>query len=95
VETCRHFALWCFYERKLKTSSIKTYLAGLKFAQHIKGLQSDHLAGDTILSILLKGLTHESLASEKSPTLRVMTFPLLLILGHKIANSPWKPLSNR
>jgi hypothetical protein len=95
VATCRHFALWCFYERKLQTSSIKTYLAGLKFAHHIRGLPSDHLTGDSILAILLKGLTHEALTTAKSPTRRVMTFPLLLILGHKIAVSPWKPLSKQ
>ena len=95
IETIRHFALWCFHERKLQTSSIKTYLSGLKFAHQIKGLSSKHLDNDDILSLLLKGLTHRSLTTAKSPTRRVMTFSLLLTLGHKIANSPWVPLSKQ
>jgi hypothetical protein len=95
IETLRHFALWCFQERKLQTSSIKTYLSGLKFAHHIKGLSSKHLDKDEVLALLLKGLTHRSLLTAKSPTRRVMTFSLLLTLGHKIANSPWTPLSKQ
>jgi hypothetical protein len=43
----------------------------------------------------LKGLTHRSLVTAKSLTRRVMTFSLLLTLGHKIANSPWVPLSKQ
>jgi hypothetical protein len=66
-------------------------LAAIKFAHHIKG----HLTGDAILSVLLKGLTHKGLTLAKSPTRRVMTFPLLLILGHKIANSSWNLLSKQ
>lgn len=95
IETCRHFVLWCAQERKLQTSSIKTYLSALKFAHHIKGLSSAHLDNDAILSLMFKGLTHKALSTAKSSTRRVMTFPLLLSLGHKIASSTWDPLSKQ
>jgi hypothetical protein len=95
VETVRHFALWCFYEKNLQTSSIKTYLSALKFAHQIKGLSPKHIKDDEILPMLLKGMVHVGLPSAKSPTRRVMTFSLLLTLGHKIATSPWEPLSKQ
>jgi len=93
--TCRHFALWCFSERNLKPSSIRTYLAALKFAHRLKGLPSNHLEDDSILSLILKGLTHEALSVPSSPTRRVMTFSLLLTLGDRIAASSWDPLAKQ
>jgi len=94
-EVCRHFALWCFSARGLKPASIRTYIAALKFAHHIKGLSSAHLKKDSILTLIMKGLTHESLSHQKSPTRRVMTFSLLLTLGDRIAASNWDPLDKQ
>ena len=94
-ETCRHFAIWCVTTRNLKSSSIKSYIAALKFTHHLKGLCSKHLNDDPILSLILKGITHQSLDTPKSPTRRVMTFSLLLTLGDKIAATNWDPLSKQ
>jgi hypothetical protein len=63
--TCRHFAIWCASVRKLKPSSIRTYLAALKFAHTIKGLSSTHLKSNPILAMIIKGITHDSLLLQK------------------------------
>jgi hypothetical protein len=93
--TCRHFAIWCATARKLKPSSIRTYLAALKFVHNIKGLPFDQLKSDPILAMIMKGITHDSLLTQKSPTRRVMTFSLLLVLGDKIAKTGWDPLAKQ
>jgi hypothetical protein len=79
----------------LQPSSIKTYLASIKFAHGLKGLNADHLSNDSILSTIMKGLAHESLGHSVSPTRRVVTFHLLLTIGHKIQASNWDPLSKQ
>jgi hypothetical protein len=43
----------------------------------------------------MKGITHESLSHQKSPTRRVMTFSLLLTLGDIIAATDWDPLDKQ
>jgi hypothetical protein len=95
VETFRHFALWCYTERGLKHTSIKTFLAAVRFGHTLRGLSHDHLAHDSILATIMKGLKHESLAYSPSPTRRVVTFKLLLTIGHKISGSSWDPLTKQ
>ena len=95
-EVCRAFAAWCHHARKLQPSSIKSYLVALKFVHHLKGLPCSHLDKDPVLGLLLKGSLH--LAAQdpsNSSTRRVVTFPLLLVLGHRIAQSDWDPLSKQ
>ena len=88
--------MWCVGSRNLQTSTVRTYLSSLRFAHHLKGMSSDHLDNDKILALLLRGAEHHSLLSTTvSSTRRVVTFPLLLTLGHRIANSPWDPLSKQ
>jgi hypothetical protein len=94
--TCRAFAAWCHDARHLQPSSIKAYLAALKFIHTLKGLNCDHLSNDPTMSLLLKGSTHlANLNPLHSSTRRVVTFPLLLTIGHNIAASAWDPLSKQ
>jgi len=95
-ETCRAFATWCHSARHLQPSSIKGYLAGLKFVHLLKGMNGDHLTGDPIIHLILKGSFNASLQNPlTSSTRRVVTFPLLLTIGHRIAASAWDPLAKQ
>jgi len=96
LEVCRAFVVWCHTQRKLQTSTIRAYLAGIKFAHTLKGLSSSHLQEDPILALLLKGITHIAEFSNKHPnTRRVVTLPMLLLLGHRISLTNWSPLSKQ
>jgi len=79
----------------LQPSSIKAYLVALKFVHLLKGFTCDHLANDPLLAIMLKGSTHLANINPISSTRRVVTFPMLLTIGHKIATSGWDPLSQQ
>lgn len=75
---------------------MRTYISSLKFIHHLKGLPCDHLEGDKILALILKGSFHHYLNNPStSSTRRVMTFPLLKLLGHKIARKKWPDLSKQ
>jgi hypothetical protein len=95
-EVCRAFAVWGFTERKWQQTTIKAYLSALKFIHHIRGLPCHHLTEDPILALIVKGVGHAFLATNTvSSTRRVVSFPLLLTISHKIAASAWNPLSKQ
>jgi len=95
-EVCRGFAVWGFHVRKWQHSTIRAYLSALKFIHHIKGLDCAHLEGDPIIALLLKGALHHNFSNPAlSPTRRVVTFPMLLLITHRIAIANWSPLSKQ
>jgi len=95
-EVCRSFAVWGFSVRHWQHTTIRAYLSAIRFVHHIRGLNCEHLATDPILNLLLKGALHLNLSNPLlSPTRRVVSFPMLLLLTHKIAVSNWPPLSKQ
>ena len=96
VDICRAFIAWCHAIRHLQPSTIRSYLSALKFAHTIQGLPHDHISDDQITALLLKGVAHiSSTEKPQSNTRRVVTFPLLLLLGHRIAVTSWSPLTKQ
>ena len=55
----------------------------------------DHLANDPLISLMLKGSAHLANINPISSTRRVVTFPMLRTIGHKIAQSGWDPLAKQ
>jgi hypothetical protein len=95
-ETCRAFVVWCHVERGLRPSTITAYISGIKFMHKLRGLNCTHISEDPLINILLKGVEHIAIFRLSKPdNRRVVTFPLLLLLGHKIASSNWTPLSKQ
>jgi hypothetical protein len=95
-EVWRAFIVWCHYYRNLAANSIQTYLSALKFVHVICGLPTRHLSEDELSKLLLKGIEHVSNSLKaKSNTRRVMTFPLLNLLGQRIAATDWPSLDKQ
>jgi hypothetical protein len=96
TDVCRAFVVWGKSVRKWQHTTIKAYLAGLKFIHHLKGLQCSHLDSDPIILLLLKGAEHQAFSNPSlSPTRRVVTFPMLLLLANRIAKSDWDQVSKQ
>jgi hypothetical protein len=95
-EVCRAFAVWGFSTRKWQHTTIRAYVSAIKFVHHIKGLSCQHLSEDPVLNLLLKGALHGNFSNPLlSPTRKVVSFPMLLLLTHKIAIATWTPLSKQ
>jgi hypothetical protein len=95
-EVIRAFVVWCTQSKGLQQATIRGYIAAIKFVHHIKGLSCKQLDQDPVTALLLRGSMH--LTATKgihSTTRRVVTFPLLLTIGHRIASSNWDPLSKQ
>lgn len=96
AETARAFAVWCVYHRRLLPATVRAYLSALRFAHVVKGLSTDGLLSDSLLDVILAGARNIMLSSTPvASTRRVVTFPLLLVLGHRIASTSWDSLSKQ
>jgi hypothetical protein len=92
-ETLQAFVGYCLIEKKLKPNSVKTYLSSLVKLHKLKGYQDFELKDGTITA-LLRGAANILMSGPDPPSAnrRVMTLPILQLLGHQLAASGW--LSN-
>ena len=96
TECWRAFVVWCVTSRKLKPTSARSYMSALKFVHHLKNIPCLDTNTDPVISMLLRGASNLQFNSPPQPsTRRVVTLPLLSLLGHKIAGTTWAPLSKQ
>ena len=95
IETIRTFVVWCLCFKNLKPSTVKAYLSSIKFAHELKGLKYD-LNRDKIVSLALKGAENKQLLTHSNESCRrAVTIHVLLLIGHRIANSNWCEISKQ
>jgi hypothetical protein len=90
VDVVRAFATYCLTIKKLKVSSVKTYLSSLVHVHKIQGFVNFEIK-DQVVTSILRGGEHLQML-DPVPTgsrRRVMTVQLLRHLGHKLATSGW------
>lgn len=76
-------------EKKLKPSTVKTYLGSLSTIHKLRNLPHDNFS-NYIVKTLIRGAENLTFYDEwAKDTRKVMTLPLLKLLGHEIANSEW------
>ena len=91
LETMRGYAAYLFRVRKLKTTSIKTYLSALACLHRLKGYPN-HAVEDDVMKAIMRGAENlQMTAPQLKPNCRrVMTVSLLKHLGHRLATSGWE-----
>jgi len=95
IHVCRSFVIWCYRVRKLASSTIKSYLSGLKCVHNLKGFACDYITEDFVINRLVKGCERVAMNIPSRNTRRVVTFPLLTNIGTRIAKSDWDPLTKQ
>lgn len=83
------FTVWACNERKLKSSSISSYLSSLKTIHSLQNLDCSAFDNFTLKSLIRGKENQEIYSTEGNCSRRVMTLPLLKLLGHEIAISKW------
>jgi hypothetical protein len=90
IETFRRFAVWAVTIRKLQPSTVEAYCSALSCLHNLKGMIACKWSSDPIFKMFLKGAPNAACAALPKPnTRRVVTLPLLQLLGHRIALTNW------
>jgi hypothetical protein len=86
-ETVCDFVIWCIFVRKLKASTVKSYISSFEFIFKLNDWDTT-VCSNFLVKQLVKGASNLNFYSDLSKSSRkVMTLPLLKILGHQIAVS--------
>ena len=83
------FTVWACTERKLKSSTISSYLSSLKTIHSLRNLDCSAFENFTLKSLIRGKENQEIYSEEGNSSRRVMTLPLLKLLGHEIAKTNW------
>jgi hypothetical protein len=82
------YTSWALTENGLKSSTVRSYLSSIAMAHKLSDME--HNCSNFIVNLLLRGA--ENLCLYKPivrNTRKVMTLPLLKIIGHYVATSNW------
>jgi len=83
------FITWAVISRKLKSSTVKSYLCAINMAHKYAGLDGSSCSS-FLASALLKGAENlEFYRDLTSNARKAMSLPLLKLIGHQIAISDW------
>ena len=85
IETIRAYVVWGLTVKNLAPDTVKAYLCSIKLACSLIG-ENVEFNKDDIVKIFLKGAENNNMVRPlHHNTRRVLTLPLLLLLGHRIA----------
>ena len=88
-ECVRGFVSWAVQTSKLKPSTVQSYISSLSYMHKVNDLDNKNCS-DFVVKSLIKGAENLNFYRKISEnTRKVMTLPLLKILGHQIAASDW------
>jgi hypothetical protein len=89
-KTLQSFVGYCLVKKKLKPSSLKIYLSSLTKLHKLKGVQ-DYKMEDSTIGALLRGAANLMMSGPPQQSLnrRLITMPILRLIGHQLAESGW------
>ena len=92
----RAFATWAVTKRKLKNTTVKSYLSSLNVAHTLSGSFSSNLNSDPCVKLAMRGAENIANVNGTCKTDRLpMNIHLLNILRHRISELPWSPFSKQ
>ena len=87
----RAFATWATMDKKLKSTTVKSYISSLNVAHTMGNVDYPNLSSDACTKMVVKGAKNFRDPGLKSATIRIpMDINLLTILGHKISKLEWR-----
>ena len=95
-EYIRAFATWAISARKLKSSTVKSYISSINVAHTLCNFSTSNLSSDPCLKMILKGAENTFVTDAACKINRLpMNIHLLNILSHKIAKLDWAVFSKQ
>jgi len=96
VEKMRSYVTWAVTSKKLKPSTVESYISSLCTAHCLAGIECSSFMKDRCIQLLLKGAENVNMLENPSSKTRLaMNIHLLEFLGHQINKSKWDTLSKQ
>ena len=89
IDKLAEYVTWALQERKLKASTVESYLSSLKSIHNLRSLPTVNFDSPYLATLIRGGQNLEIYSTETKHTRKVMTLELLKILGHEIAKTNW------
>ncbi len=90
-----NFSAWGYNVKKWKASTISAYVLSLATVHKLRNLD-DNVCNNFLTKRLIQGVQNLEMYEEcPTPTRKVMTLPLLIILGNQIAITSWADSSKQ
>lgn len=83
------YTAWLINERGLKSSTAEAYLASLRCIHKLRNLNDQNFENFILKTIIRGGSNLESYNMQVGKSRKVMTLPLLKLIGHEIASTSW------
>ena len=83
------FAAWAVSVRNLLPSTVKSYLSSISVIHELRGFDAQNCCTPTVKRILQGSQNLQFYTDISKCTRKVMTLPLMKLLGHGIKNSGW------
>ena len=96
IENVRAFATWAISKKGLKSSTIRAYISSLNVAHIVSNNPFENFNSDKCIKMALKGAANiENLSGACKIDRLPMTYDLLAILGHRLAELNWGEFSKQ
>ena len=84
------FVSWAVIEKKLKITTVKSYMYSLATIHKLKGMSDVNFSSYIVKTTIRGGESLELYSTEVSNTRKVMSIELLKLIGHEIGLSNWQ-----
>ena len=96
VKIARAFVTWAITRKKLKPSTVKSYISSLNIAHTISNNSNVNLNSDSCIKMLLKGAVNVAGSSSHPTADRLPMNPHLLdVLAHRVSELDWSDFSKQ
>jgi hypothetical protein len=93
LDYIKDYILWATFDKNLTNSTVKNYMSSLSTCHTIMGHPTD-VFEHPIVILMLRGAKNTEISNYK-PTRKIITIPILKLIGHEIANLPWSDYSKQ
>jgi hypothetical protein len=87
------YIVWAVFERNLTASSVKSYVSSLHTTHNLINVKTD-IFKNPIIKLMLKG-AENTCKNTLKPTRKVVTIPILKLIGHEMAGLDWSSYSKQ
>ena len=93
LEYLKDYILWATFDKKLTNATVKNYMSSLSTCHTIMGHNTD-IFEHNIVNLMLRGAKNTEISKGK-PTRKIITIPILKLIGHELANLNWSDYSKQ